>query len=169
MKCDKLEAVIYVCSRTEVLRFQRIIAITMWAESRYGCSILSAREIDLMSEAFVQHRFVLLIASLFVVGLLSSADPASAMGAAALAQSKLIENVHKIHGFHCREELGWEPRSGLFRRHSHKGICDDYKRCLQVHHRCIFVNGRGIEGWKYERWGNDNWRYTSCMLERGCY
>ena len=122
-----------------------------------------------MSEAFVGHRFWLLLAVLFVGGLVHSAGPATATSAAGLAQSKPVDNVHKVHGFHCREELGWEPRSGLFRRHSHKGICDDYKRCLQVHHRCIFVNGRGIEGWKYERWGHDNWRYTSCMLERGCY
>lgn len=77
--------------------------------------------------------------------------------------------VEKMHGFHCRAELGWDPRAGIFRRHSHRGICEDYKRCLEVHHRCIFVLGRGIDSWRYERWGEDNWRYTSCMLDRGCY
>ncbi len=75
----------------------------------------------------------------------------------------------RAHGFHCRSELGWNPRTGLYERHSHLGICRDYKRCLEVHHRCIFVLGRGWDSWKYERWGDDNWRYTSCMLERGCY
>lgn len=77
--------------------------------------------------------------------------------------------VQRVHGFHCRPELGWDPRSGLFRRHSHAGICSNYKRCLEVHHRCIFVLGRGWDSWKYERWYDDNWRYTNCMLERGCY
>jgi hypothetical protein len=88
-------------------------------------------------------------------------------GSDVTASSSLI--VEKVHGFHCREVLGWDPRGGVYRKHSHPGICKDYKRCLEVHHRCILVNGRGFEGWRYERWGYDNWRYTSCMLERGCY
>lgn len=77
--------------------------------------------------------------------------------------------LNRIHGFHCRSELGWNPRTGIVDRHSHAGICRDYKRCLEIHHRCIFVHGRGWDSWKYERWGEDNWRYTECMLERGCY
>ena len=87
--------------------------------------------------------------------------------AAATSQPALY--FEKIHGFHCREEYGWDPRSGRYSRHSHRGICEDYKRCLEVHHRCIFIHGRGFEGWRYERWGRDNWRYTNCMLERKCY
>jgi hypothetical protein len=94
------------------------------------------------------------------------AGPLTGAGSGVSPSPLAVENVH---GFHCREELGWDPRSGLYRRHSHAGICKDYKRCLEVHHRCIFVHGRGFEGWRYERWGWDNWRYTNCMLERGCY
>jgi hypothetical protein len=110
-------------------------------------------------------RILLLVAAVLVVGS-ASAGPLQGHKPIHSPQSLPIE---KVHGFHCREELGWDPRSGLFRRHSHPGICRDYKRCLEVHHRCIFVNGRGFEGWRYERWGRDNWRYTNCMLERGCY
>lgn len=100
----------------------------------------------------------------------------SSSGAAPLSSSDMtaraLENneiLQKAHGFHCRAELGWNPRTGVYERHSHMGICKNYKRCLEVHHRCILVLGRGWDSWKYERWGDDNWRYTNCMLERGCY
>jgi hypothetical protein len=108
------------------------------------------------------------VAAVFV----ASHFPAQAMppaGSAYVVLQQDSSSVERVHGFHCREELGWDPRAGLYRRHSHRGICEDYKRCLQVHHRCIFIHGRGIDSWKYERWGRDNWRYTNCMLERGCY
>ena len=107
--------------------------------------------------------------SIGLCGAICAAAPLSAASITAPQKSSFGAPLQKVHGFHCREELGWDPRGGVYRRHSHKGICEDYKRCLQVHHRCIFLNGRGIEGWKYERWGWDNWRYTSCMLDRGCY
>lgn len=96
----------------------------------------------------------------------ASAHP---LGAGLRAASHSPLHVEKVHGFHCREQLGWDPRAGVYRLHSHPGICEDYTRCLEVHHRCILLNGRGFEGWRYERWGWDNWRYTSCMLDRGCY
>jgi len=90
-------------------------------------------------------------------------------GSRSTASHQTGSAIEKVHGFHCREEMGWDPRTGLYRRHSHMGICENYKRCLEVHHRCIFLNGRGFDSWRYERWGWDNYRYTSCMLERGCY
>lgn len=82
---------------------------------------------------------------------------------------KAYTYVEKVHGFHCRSELGWDPVSGAYRRHNHPGICRDYYGCLKEHQRCIFVLGRGFESWQYERWGSDNWRYTSCMIRNGCY
>lgn len=77
--------------------------------------------------------------------------------------------VQKVHGFHCKPYVGWNPVAGAYQRHSHPGICNDYQRCLREHERCIFVNGRGFEKWQFERWGSDNWRYSSCMIRSGCY
>jgi len=78
-------------------------------------------------------------------------------------------SITRVHGFHCRPEVGWDARVGYYRRHSHPGICKDYEGCLKQQQRCIFINGRGWDVWKYERWGYDNWRYTNCMIKAGCY
>jgi hypothetical protein len=77
--------------------------------------------------------------------------------------------VTKVHGFHCRKELGWDPRAGVYRYHRHEGICKDYKRCMREMYRCNLLMGRGWDAWSYERWGWDNWRFSSCMLDAGCY
>ena len=109
---------------------------------------------------------------IWLVTMLSLMAPCAAAPAGVIGLAKDIESsrlFHRVHGFHCRSELGWNPRTGLYERHSHLGICRNYKRCLEIHHRCILVLGRGWDSWKYERWGDDNWRYTECMLERGCY
>lgn len=79
------------------------------------------------------------------------------------------EFVHKAHGFHCRSVLGWDPRSGVYSKHRHEGICRDYKRCMREMYRCNLRMGRGWDSWSYERWGRDNWRFSSCMLDAGCY
>ena len=116
----------------------------------------------------MRYRFTsLLTIAAFLMCAPPLAGAAHVLGSVKLQTTPSL--VQKVHGFHCRPELGWDPRSGVSRRHSHAGICENYKRCLQVHHRCIFVNGRGLGGWKYENWGWDNWRYTDCMIERGCY
>lgn len=77
--------------------------------------------------------------------------------------------INKIHGFHCRSVLGWDPVAGVYRYHRHAGICRDYQRCLAKQKRCIFLLGRGWERWSYERFGSDNWRFTACMVRAGCY
>lgn len=77
--------------------------------------------------------------------------------------------VEKTHGFHCRKMLGWDPVAGVYRMHSHAGICQNYPRCLREHRRCIFILGGGFEEWSFERFGSDNYRYTDCMLRAGCY
>lgn len=74
-----------------------------------------------------------------------------------------------VHGFHCRPYFGWDPVAGVYQQHSHPGICEDYQRCLKVSKRCIFIHGRGFDKWTYERWGWDNWRYSSCMIKHNCY
>jgi hypothetical protein len=76
--------------------------------------------------------------------------------------------VTKVHGFHCRPEVGWDATLGYYRRHSHRGICRDYQGCMREQQRCIFMLGRGWDVWKYERWGSENWRYTNCMIRAGC-
>ncbi len=77
--------------------------------------------------------------------------------------------IEKTHGFHCRMELGWDPRAGVYHYHRHEGICRDYKGCWRKSQRCIFLLGRGFGGWEWDRWGFDNWRYYSCMMRAGCY
>jgi hypothetical protein len=77
--------------------------------------------------------------------------------------------VRKVHGFHCRSVLGWDPVAGVYRRHRHRGICRDYRRCLHEQKRCIFVLGRGFERWSYETFGSENARFTACMIRSGCY
>ena len=77
--------------------------------------------------------------------------------------------VGKVHGFHCRKVLGWDPVAGVYRYHSHPGICRNYKRCLREQKRCIFVLGNGFERWSYEAFGYDNERFTACMIRNGCY
>lgn len=113
----------------------------------------------------VVTTYVTIAMAMCIAGTAQS-GPAPGLGSAAKPS---VLGLEKVHGFHCREEFGWDPRAGRYTRHSHAGICQDYKRCLEVHHRCIFIHGRGFEGWRYERWGKDNWRYTNCMLERQCY
>jgi hypothetical protein len=78
-------------------------------------------------------------------------------------------SLHLAHGFHCRRMFGWDPRSGVYRWHQHKGICQDYQRCMKVMYRCDLLMGKGWEAWSYERWGFDNWRFDKCMLDAGCY
>jgi hypothetical protein len=96
--------------------------------------------------------------------------PAMALsGLGASPPSANAAMVTRIHGFHCRKELGWDARAGAYHYHRHEGICRDYKRCLNEQQRCVFLLGRGWDGWKYERFGWDNWRYTSCMIRNGCY
>jgi len=77
--------------------------------------------------------------------------------------------IIRVHGFHCRRVLGWNPSLGVYNHHRHEGMCQDYERCWRVQQRCIFVLGKGWGGWKYERFRFDNWRYTSCMMRKGCY
>lgn len=77
--------------------------------------------------------------------------------------------IIKVHGFHCRRVLGWNPSLGIYDHHRHEGICQDYERCWRAQQRCIFILGRGWGGWKLERFRYDNWRYTSCMMRKGCY
>jgi hypothetical protein len=77
--------------------------------------------------------------------------------------------VSKVHGFHCRSVLGWNPVTGLYEYHRHAGICGNYRRCMRVQERCIFLLGRGLQRYNYEMFGADNWRYSSCMIHNGCY
>lgn len=77
--------------------------------------------------------------------------------------------VTRVHGFHCRSELGWDAKAGVRRYHRHDGICKDDKRCLVQQRRCNLLLGRGWDSWQFERWGFDNWRYTDCMMRNGCY
>lgn len=93
------------------------------------------------------------------LGMLVASEPAS-------DQSGLVT---KVHGFHCRKELGWDPRTGTYRYHRHEGICRDYKRCMREMYKCNLLMGRGWDQWSYERWTWDNWRYSQCMLDAGCY
>lgn len=81
-------------------------------------------------------------------------------------QSSLLE---RVHGFHCRPVMGWDPAAGVYHVHRHEGICRDYNRCMRVMYRCNLVMGRGWDAWTYERWGEDNWRFDRCMLDAGCY
>jgi hypothetical protein len=111
-----------------------------------------------------------LAAALTVIGLVCLIAQASAAPWAGAAAGKPgMQLLMRVHGFHCREELGWDPRSTSYRLHRHEGICRDYGRCLHQHKRCIFMWGRGWDSWNYESWGWDNWRYTACMLRHGCY
>jgi hypothetical protein len=77
--------------------------------------------------------------------------------------------VRPTHGFHCRPVLGWDPRAGVYHVHRHEGICRDYGGCWKKSQNCIFLLGRGWGGWEWDRWGSDNWRYYSCMMQTGCY
>jgi hypothetical protein len=77
--------------------------------------------------------------------------------------------VERVHGFHCRKVLGWDPVAGVYRYHRHEGICRDYKGCLRQQKRCVFLLGRGFERWSYEAFGADNARFTACMIRSGCY
>lgn len=115
--------------------------------------------------------FALALCLCAAIYLASGAGPAvsgpfSITGSAPDAAQTLIE---KAHGFHCRKMLGWDPVGGVYRMHSHAGICQNYPRCLREHRRCILVLGGGFEEWSYERFGADNYRYTGCMLRAGCY
>jgi hypothetical protein len=77
--------------------------------------------------------------------------------------------LEKVHGFHCRKVLGWDPVAGVYHVHRHEGICRNYQRCLNEHKRCLFILGKGWEPWTYERFGWDNYRYSGCMIRAGCY
>lgn len=80
-----------------------------------------------------------------------------------------ISGIEQIHGFHCRPMVGWDASVGHYRQHTHPGICANYQGCMKQQQRCSLILGRGWDVWKYERWGFDNWRYTNCMIEAGCY
>jgi hypothetical protein len=96
----------------------------------------------------------------------AASDPFSGAGSGPSTAQSLVE---KAHGFHCRKMLGWDPVGGVYRMHSHAGICRNYPRCLREHRRCIFILGGGFEEWSFERFGSENYRYTDCMLRAGCY
>lgn len=98
----------------------------------------------------------------------SAAEP---MGRAATALGQEVDQtvVAKVHGFHCRRVLGWDPVAGRYRMHSHKGICRNYRRCLRAQKRCIFLLGGGRKEWSYELFGFGAHRFTSCMVRAGCY
>ena len=116
-----------------------------------------------------------LIAACLVV--LSVAGPLAERGAAAslsdlqtaMRPATGAPLVTKVHGFHCRKVLGWDPVAGVYHLHSHPGICANYKRCLRAQKRCVFIRGGGFEEWSYELFGSDNDRYTACMIRAGCY
>jgi hypothetical protein len=95
-----------------------------------------------------------------------SAEPFAGARDAGAAPAPIVQTVH---GFHCRKMLGWDPVAGAYRYHSHPGICKNYNRCLRVQERCMFRLGAGIQKWTYELLGQDNWRYTDCMIANGCY
>jgi hypothetical protein len=120
----------------------------------------------------------MVLARIFMVGVLALAiaGASHASIAASLAgletanvSSPSASLVTKVHGFHCRKMLGWDPVAGVFRVHSHPGICANYKRCIRAQKRCVFVLGRGFEPWSYEAFGSDNDRYYACMIKAGCY
>lgn len=107
-----------------------------------------------------------LVASLVVLAQSVSAHPFGGLpGSERAGPSSLT----RVHGFHCRRELGWNPRTGLYEYHRHEGICANYKGCVREMYRCNLLMGRGWDMWTYERWGWDNWRFDSCMLRAGCY
>lgn len=108
-----------------------------------------------------------LLAEPIAAGPVTLAQMAGARAAALNAESSSL--VSKAHGFHCRRVFGWDPVAGVYRYHSHKGICRDYKRCLREQKRCVFLLGRGFERWSYESFGADNWRFSRCMIRAGCY
>jgi len=110
---------------------------------------------------------------LLVVVSIATALSATRVSALPFASMAGIDHRHsvvgRVHGFHCRSELGWDARAGVHRYHRHDGICKDYKRCVVQQHRCNLFLGRGWDSWQLERWGFDNWRYTDCMMRNGCY
>jgi hypothetical protein len=101
------------------------------------------------------------------------AQQGSAQVVAGLALNKQAAGagqlIEKAHGFHCRREYGWDPAAGVYRYHRHEGICRDYERCLRQQRACILLLGRGLDRWTFESFGFDNWRFSSCMIRRGCY
>lgn len=116
----------------------------------------------------------LVVAALVLAGLSAPlAQRGAAQPLAGFVASELTAEssglLNKVHGFHCRRELGWDPRTGVYRYHRHEGICQDYKRCMREMYKCNLFMGRGWDQWSFERWGWDNWRYSSCMLDAGCY
>lgn len=119
----------------------------------------------------LSHILVIAIMAGSLFGAL--AQPSAGLPLAGFAVSKHGAEadgaVIRVHGFHCRGVLGWNPSRGVYDHHRHEGICQDYERCWRAQQRCIFVLGKGWGGWKYERFRFDNWRYTSCMMRKGCY
>lgn len=95
----------------------------------------------------------------------SDSSPVSFAGVKGIHHSA----VTKVHGFHCRKVLGWDPVAGYYRGHSHAAICQEPERCLREHRRCIFVLGKLWNEWNLEDWVFDNGRYTACMIGAGCY
>lgn len=110
------------------------------------------------------------VVAIGVAGALTGSVAAHPSPTQAMARSDAgTPMISKIHGFHCRSVLGWDPVAGVYRYHRHPGICHDYKRCLRVQKRCVFMLGRGFQRWSYEAFGYDNERYTRCMVRGGCY
>ena len=77
--------------------------------------------------------------------------------------------IQRVHGFHCREEFGWNPATGYYEHHKHLGICANLGRCTQEQKRCLRVYGRGWNKWEFIRWGFNNRVYQACMIRAGCY
>jgi hypothetical protein len=84
------------------------------------------------------------------------------------AQAGVERLVTPVHGFHCRPEYGWNSHAGVYNMHRHEGVCESFDRCIGVHRKCLRVFARGWDKWNYERWGFNNWKYTSCMIRYGC-
>lgn len=123
----------------------------------------------------VPRHFPNLITLVIVLAQVLAASGAHAGGLASPgALSKLAPQGYEtpfllVHGFHCREEYGWEPATGYYQHHKHLGICADLDRCTREQKRCLRVYGRGWNKWESIRWGFDNRYYQACMIRADCY
>ncbi len=112
---------------------------------------------------------------LAVLVLVLATDGAHAGGLTKLGRlSELSPQGHQslilpVHGFHCREEFGWNPATGYYEPHKHLGICANLDRCTVEQKRCLRLYGRGWNKWESIRWGFDNRVYQACMIRADCY
>jgi hypothetical protein len=96
------------------------------------------------------------------VAALAAAEPAAAAFLSPLAAGAAVksrEALQPAHGFHCRPEYGWNPRTGYYDLHIHQKSCRDYRRCVGVYRKCLRLFGN-----EYTQR-----RYTLCMMELDCY